>query len=246
MRHAAHLSDEELLLAADGELPWRRIGRVRMHLVVCRACRARTSELETAMVEYARTYRSEPGPQVAQAPAFWPLPAAALIALAVLAAFLWRQQSIALVREGVIPRRDLTPGAVRFIDRADACLLSDNVPGILDTLKRQVLKEYGISEARADAYEIDFLITPALGGSESLRNLWPEPYFHTNWNAHVKDALEDHFHTMVCSGKMDLPTAQREIAQNWIAAYQKYFHTKAPLTTLSLLEPLERKRGSFF
>jgi hypothetical protein len=198
------------------------------------------------MAEYARTYRSEPGPQVAQAPAFWPLPAAALIALAVLAAFLWRQQSIALVREGVIPRRDLTPGAVRFIDRADACLLSDNVPGILDTLKRQVLKEYGISEARADAYEIDFLITPALGGSESLRNLWPEPYFHTNWNAHVKDALEDHFHTMVCSGKMDLPTAQREIAQNWIAAYQKYFHTKAPLTTLSLLEPLERKRGSFF
>jgi hypothetical protein len=198
------------------------------------------------MVEYARTYRSEPGPQVAQAPAFWPLPAAALIALAVLAAFLWRQQSIALVREGVIPRRDLTPGAVRFIDRADACLLSDNVPGILDTLKRQVLKEYGISEARADAYEIDFLITPALGGSESLRNLWPEPYFHTNWNAHVKDALEDHFHTMVCSGKMDLPTAQREIAQNWVAAYQKYFHTKAPLATLSLLEPPERKGGSSF
>jgi hypothetical protein len=239
MRQVAHLSDEELLLAADGELPWRKAARVRAHRIVCRACRARAYELETAMLEYARAYRSEPDPQVAQARAFWPVPAAALIVLAAIATFLWHYQSIALVREGAIPRKDLTPGAVRFIDRENACLLSDNVPGIPDTLKRQVLKEYGISEARADAYEIDFLITPALGGSESLRNLWPEPYFDTSWNARVKDALEDHFHAMVCSGKMDLPTAQREIAQNWIAAYRKYFHTKAPLATLSLLRAPE-------
>jgi hypothetical protein len=224
MRHARHLSDEELLLAADGELSLR----LRAHRVICRKCRARAAELERAMAGYVRTYRSQPDPQLAREPAHWPLPAAALIVLAALAAFLWHYQSIALVREGAIPRSDLTPGAVRFIGRENACALSDNVPGIPDTLKRQVLKEYGISEARADAYEIDFLITPALGGSDSLRNLWPEPYFHTSWNAHVKDALEDHFHTLVCSGKMDLPTAQREIAENWVAAYQKYFHTKAP------------------
>ena len=133
-----------------------------------------------------------------------------------------------LAREGVIPRRDLTPGATRAIDRQRACALSDNVPNIPDALKRQVLKEYGIDEASADRYEIDFLITPALGGSESLRNLWPEPYFHTSWNAYVKDMLEDRFHAMVCSGQMDLPTAQREIAQNWVAAYQKYFRTRGP------------------
>ena len=245
MRHAAHFSDEELLLAADGELPWRKAARVRAHRMFCRACRTRASELETAMADYVRTHRSPPGPRVARAPSYWPLPASALIALAALAAFLWHYQSIALVREGAIPRSDLAPGAVRFIDRANACLLSDNVPGIPDVLKRQVLKEYGISEARADAYEIDFLITPALGGSDNVRNLWPEPYFHTSWNAHVKDALEDHFHTMVCNGKMDLPMAQREIAQNWVAAYQKYFHTKAPLATYSLLKPPERDRASF-
>ncbi len=242
MRHAAHLSDEELLLAKDGELSMR----ARAHIIFCRACRARASELETAMAEYARTYHSALGPEAARVPAYWPLPAAALIALAALATFLWHYQSTDLVRQGAIPRGDLTPGAVRFIDRANACLLSDNVPGIPDALKRQVLKEYGISEARADAYEIDFLITPALGGSDNVRNLWPEPYFHTSWNAHVKDALEDHFHTMVCSGKMDLPTAQREIAQNWVAAYQKYFHTKAPLVTYSLLERPERERARFY
>ena len=235
MRHAAHFSDEELLLAADGEPSWRKAARVRAHRVVCRACRARASELESAMADYVRTYPPL-DPQTAHAAAYWSLPAAALIGLAALAVFLWHYQSIALVREGAIPRSDLTPGAVRFIDRANACLLADNVPGIPDALKQQVLKEYGISEARADAYEIDFLITPALGGSDNVRNLWPEPYFHTSWNAHVKDALEDHFHTLVCSGKMDLPTAQREIAQNWVAAYQKYFHTKAPLVTYSLLD----------
>jgi hypothetical protein len=248
MRHAAHLSDEELVLVADGELSWRRAVRARAHLVVCRACRARASELKTAMAGYSRTYHSALDPrlpralpaQVVHAPASWPLPSAAFLVLVAFAAFLWHYslpsgQSIALIREGAIPRRDLTPGATRFIDRENACTLSDNVPSIPDRLKRQVLEEHGISAGAVDRYEIDFLIIPALGGSDSIRNLWPEPYFHTSWNAHVKDALEEHFHAMVCSGQMDLPTAQREIAQNWVAAYQKYFHTRAPLAVYSLL-----------
>ena len=29
-------------------------------------------------------------------------------------------------------------------------------------------------------------------------------------------------HNLVCAGKLDLKTAQREIASNWIEAYQKY------------------------
>ncbi len=32
---------------------------------------------------------------------------------------------------------------------------------------------------------------------------------------------------MVCSGKLDLSTAQRDIATDWIAAYKKYFHTRS-------------------
>ena len=244
-----HLTDEQLLLLADRELPWRSALAAQLHLAICPACRARSSKLKTAMGRYARVYR-EIFPQYSvakeprQAPVYWPLSTAALLALAAFAVWAWhfsspsRESMVlarALVREGAIPRRDLTPGATRAIDRQRACALADNVPDIPDVLKRQVLRAYGINEASANHYEIDFLITPALGGSESLRNLWPEPYFHTSWNAHVKDALEDHFHAMVCSGQMDLPTAQREIAHNWVAAYQKHFHTRAPLQTLSLL-----------
>jgi hypothetical protein len=43
--------------------------------------------------------------------------------------------------------------------------------------------------------------------------------------------LEDRLRQMVCDGQMDLATAQREIAINWIEAYKKYFKTDRPLTT---------------
>jgi hypothetical protein len=38
----------------------------------------------------------------------------------------------------------------------------------------------------------------------------------------VKDALERKLHNLVCAGELDLKTAQREIASNWIEAYKKY------------------------
>lgn len=41
----------------------------------------------------------------------------------------------------------------------------------------------------------------------------------TVWNAQVKDALEDRLWELVCNGQLDLATAQREIAGNWIEAY---------------------------
>jgi hypothetical protein len=41
--------------------------------------------------------------------------------------------------------------------------------------------------------------------------------------------LEEHLHQLVCAGRLDLPTAQRDIARDWIAAYKKYFHTDRPV-----------------
>ena len=38
----------------------------------------------------------------------------------------------------------------------------------------------------------------------------------------VKDRLEDKLHELVCSGQLDLKTAQQAIASNWIEAYKKY------------------------
>jgi len=92
-----------------------------------------------------------------------------------------------------------------------------------------VFKEYGLPVSTSKAYELDYLITPELGGADDVRNLWPEPYASTAWNAHVKDELENRLHEMVCDGQIDLSTAQNEIATNWIAAYKLHFHTDNPL-----------------
>jgi len=44
----------------------------------------------------------------------------------------------------------------------------------------------------------------------------------TPWSAHVKDKLEDRLHALVCAGKLPMEQAQREIATDWIAAYERY------------------------
>jgi hypothetical protein len=100
------------------------------------------------------------------------------------------------------------------------------------SLQHKVFEEYGIASAEPRAYEVDYLITPALGGADDIRNLWPQSYSSAVWNARVKDALEDRLHALVCQGSLDLVAAQHDISSDWIAAYRKYFHTDRPLDTV--------------
>ena len=97
------------------------------------------------------------------------------------------------------------------------------VRDVPDSLRQEVFKKYGIVNPRPEDYEIDYLIAPGLGGTEDIHNLWPEPSTPSAWNAHVKDALEERLHQLVCDGELDLPTAQRAISTNWITAYKQYF-----------------------
>lgn len=38
----------------------------------------------------------------------------------------------------------------------------------------------------------------------------------------MKDKLENKLHDLICSGQLPVEQAQQEIAQDWIAAYQKH------------------------
>ncbi len=134
-----------------------------------------------------------------------------------------------------IPDKNLTPGATLHVTSAEVCSEAgpEETHPIPASLRQKVFQEYQTPESQAAQYEVDFLITPGLGGADDIRNLWPEPYASTVWNAHVKDALEDRLHEMVCSGQLDLATAQRDIATDWISAYKKYFQTQNPISSRS-------------
>lgn len=252
-----HIPDEDLLLAADNELPARRAAEVRAHLSACWNCRTRMAELESTILDFVRTMHesdahisSIEGPRallkarIAQLEPTLPsrplhlayVPALAYVAALLLLMaggswFVFQQvQKPARAYVLTLPNPRLTPGVTRPVDLSAVCTAAndDVVRDVPDSVQQAVFHEYGIENALASDYEVDYLITPGLGGTGDIRNLWPEPHGNA-WNSYVKDELEHHLHDMVCSGQIPLSTAQQEIAANWISAYQKYFHTRRPV-----------------
>ena len=131
----------------------------------------------------------------------------------------------------LLPNPGLTPGATRPVAIGDLCSNDHDevIRPVSGTLQQKVFQEYGIRDKHPEKYEVDYLITPGLGGADDIRNLWPEPRYDTRWNSFVKDQLEDYLHQAVCGGKISLSTAQKDVASDWISAYKKYFHTDQPL-----------------
>jgi hypothetical protein len=138
-----------------------------------------------------------------------------------------RSQSTVLL----MPDHLLTPGAARAVSASDVCHVrySDDARLVSASIQEKVLQEYGINNAQAGNYELDYLISPQLGGTDDIRNLWPEPQSNTSWNTRTKDALEGRLHQLVCDGALPLATAQQDLATDWISAYKRYFHTDQPL-----------------
>jgi hypothetical protein len=279
-----HLTDQELLQSADGELRSRRTAQIRAHLATCWDCRARMAELEGVIAEFARTHRQSldselppiAGPrallrarlaELASKPRasswrqfvqfIFASRGAAYLSLALLVVSVVGQiflrytifhapnSSAFSIERGVVPDPNLTPGSTRRVSVAEVCSMAHEevVREVPTELRQAIFHEYGILNSHAADYEVDFLIAPGLGGAEDIHNLWPEPYASTIWNAHTKDALEERLHEMVCAGKLDLSRAQSDIANDWIAAYKKYFHADRPLALNFGAELFWRREG---
>ena len=87
--------------------------------------------------------------------------------------------------------------------------------------KNRIYAEYGITRVRVpNEFEMDHLIPLALGGSNSDRNLWPEPA-EPRLGFHQKDQLEVKLAQLACDGTVPLAEAQRAIAEDWYAAYRR-------------------------
>jgi hypothetical protein len=267
IRRSEHVSDEDLVAVADGELDAARQVEVRGHLERCWACRARAHELERAVADFvdARLHRFDEAISAGDGPRA--LLRARLMALAesegvpatggvwawatsrgamrvgvaatvvVVALVAWRVGTRPAAPGGdgelaaiVSPRASLTPGSTVFHSPEVLCAarVEAEPPRVERDVALAVFRKYGIADPQPRAYELDYLIAPELGGSTDVRNLWPQSYAGP-WNARLKDALEDRLHALVCAGGVDLRTAQREIADDWIQAYKKYFDTDVPL-----------------
>lgn len=259
-----HLSDYDLVLALDGELPYRRQVAVDAHLTECASCRTRRSQLhegaELVTALYQSTSLDAEGIAVSREAlrskltdlgrnqgsfinrvvssfsgiARWAAVGAAAVAVILLARVM-QQSEVHLhrgtpIENGALPIASLTPGATWNLSTAELCAPARHEQRqVSNSTRVDVLRAYGMDRMPADEYELDYLITPELGGAPTAQNLWPQRYASPTWNARVKDQLEQLLPTMVCDGALSLQTAQHDIAVDWIAAYKKYFHTDTPL-----------------
>lgn len=107
-----------------------------------------------------------------------------------------------------------TPGAVLTTDTKKICVpgYTTTVRNVPQSEKDAVLKEYGYTK---NPGEIDHLISLELGGSNDIKNLWPEAGSIPN----PKDHVENQLHADVCSGKITIQKAQKCISTDWTKCY---------------------------
>jgi hypothetical protein len=249
-----HPPDERLLRFADGELELRDAAAVRNHLAGCAPCRERLHRLEASAAAFQDAYRSAVPPATAagsasrsretlktqlseiaaeerRAPS-WIVACTLLIAALAGVEFVSsRTGPLGPARaDAVRPIAYLTPGATRPVSANELCT-ARRAPArhIPSRVRYAIVRDYGMEHVSARDYELDYLITPELGGADDRRNLWPERYSSDEWNARVKDELEHLLPRLVCAGVLPLETAQRDLATDWVAAYKKYFQTDRPL-----------------
>jgi hypothetical protein len=118
---------------------------------------------------------------------------------------------------GVLPDIACSPGTVLTTNVTTICKVgyTKTVRDVSVTTKKKVFAEYGISYSQHSNYEVDHIISLEIGGSNDIKNLYPESYTIKN-GARVKDVFENYLHRQVCSGSMTIQEAQKEISTNWL------------------------------
>jgi hypothetical protein len=132
---------------------------------------------------------------------------------------------------GDLPDPVLTPGVTRGITLKQVCTTKwgKDARAVTSAMKTKVYKSYGMVPHQGACAistrgcEIDHLVSRELGGADDIKNLWPQPY-GGEWNAIMKDRLENRLHKLICATDpvLTLAEAQTAIKIDWIAAFKKY------------------------
>lgn len=126
-----------------------------------------------------------------------------------------------------------SPGA----SQETLCASAVKAPRLTKTLKAQVFAAYHVKKKQQRRYVIDRLVPASLGGTNDLTNLWPQ----LRADAAAKNAEATSIRASVCSGKVDLPTAQQAYASNWSTATQ-VVKAKADANAAALGQYLEAQK----
>ena len=122
----------------------------------------------------------------------------------------------------IYPNSDLTPGDIITTATKEQICTSGYSASVRDvpvSVKKQVYEEYGYTYPQPTGdFEADHFISLELGGSNDIKNLWPEPA-NPKPGFRQKDAVENFLHDQLCSGKETLEQVQNEIRTDWYAVY---------------------------
>jgi hypothetical protein len=108
------------------------------------------------------------------------------------------------------------------------------------------MRRYGLPAGSHPDFEVDHLVPLEIGGADDDSDLWAQPRrsIEPTWNAEKKDELEFRLRELVCSGALDVATAQNEIASDWVAAYAKYVGRGEETATVSTLGRAKADRAA--
>jgi hypothetical protein len=98
----------------------------------------------------------------------------------------------------------------------DICVsgYSANIRDVTQARKEQVYAAYGVVSRVTGEYEVDHIIPLAIGGTNEVTNLFPQPAYPLP-GFHQKDVCEVCFKNKICKGELDIREAQKMMAKNW-------------------------------
>ena len=92
-----------------------------------------------------------------------------------------------------------------------------------DETTKKVYEEYMIKTYAPKEYEIDHWIPLALGGTNNIENLWPQPIIYPGYKE--KDYVQLYLRDQVCDHGMNLTDARMKITGDWYSLYLKIRET---------------------
>jgi hypothetical protein len=112
------------------------------------------------------------------------------------------------------PAGDEDPGVTDVNVATTICASSGSASKPSATARAKTFARYKVAPSRRGRYVVDLLVPASLGGTTSPRNLWPQ----LRTAARTKNVTEQQLHTLVCSGQLDIATAQRVLVTDWRTA----------------------------